>query len=130
MLSYISRVVALVEHLTNQEKNTCNVTRGVKSHRNEFQHNFVSRHFTRQKKQLVDLEKITGNNFYHQLFKVTTRNFQFLLIVVASWDKSSSDTSAYCRKRSLLTRARQAELRITPATHTFVLEVSGRETAG
>ncbi len=31
-------------------------------------------------------------------FKETTKNFQFLLILAASWDKSGSDTGTYCPK--------------------------------
>ncbi len=40
--------------------------------------------------------------FLDSYFKVTTKNFQFLLILAAPLDKSGSDTSAYCRKDLLL----------------------------
>ncbi len=56
--------------------------------------------------------------------KVATGHFQFLLILAAPLNKS-----AYCLL-SLLARARQAELSITPAMHAFVFEALERQTAG
>ncbi len=43
------------------------------------------------------------------IFTVTMRNFPFLLILAPPSDKSSCDTSAYCRK-DLCLHDRQAEL--------------------
>ncbi len=48
--------------------------------------------------------------------------FQFLLSLAAPLDKGGSATSAYCYKDLCYTRARQAELGVTPATSAFVLE--------
>ncbi len=56
--------------------------------------------------------------------EVATGHFQFLLILAAPLNKIN-----YCLL-SLLARARQAELSITPAMHAFVLEARERQTAG
>ncbi len=79
----------------------------------------------------LHLSRFRCETYYQGLLELTTGNFQFVLILASSLDKSSSDTSACCRKKgSLLACARQAEFGITLAMRAFVFEARDRKTTG